>query len=580
MAVNLYCKADEMPVCALCKLVGKHQGHEVAALSDAYKEKKDVLIQEVSVLKDRNKEISQFVDGMRETCVKVQEEEEKLKLLKEEITKKEEHLQKAQAVVAYVEEVLKEKDQSCFLQAVKSTRDRVEKSHDRDELTAPADWMFKGFDLSRAAKELQAIDLCVVRTEASQDNFRLRSEFTKAMEDNARSVENLESELASLRAEVQQLRDIKSDHMKDVPISQECRSYATVLSQDKSAPPPTPRLTRKQRQLTVVPTTTLASSPARLSVTDDNSGFTQVRRRRRGKAIVGRASNKGSLVVAKPRPVEVFVSRLSVETSAESLTQFLHDNEMEPIDCEKLVTRFGSYASFKLVIGKADSEKILSPDFWPSGILEHWLLPQDLHLLSELDDDYLAFGTSPVNTEEGILQGRPYGGVAVLWRQNIGLEECVQALSASSYLREYIQQYRRHGGYNYQNQYSHHNENNLIDGRTDTYWHSNSGHEDQHWLRLQLMPGVQARSLRLTFVPQPPGKWTENHRPKKVTVLTGDDFDNMAALETVRVGGEQREITLNIDAEKPFVQLTFQMKAPSDCIVSQLSIVASKPKAQ
>jgi len=58
---------------------------------------------------------------------------------------------------------------------------------------------------------------------------------------------------------------------------------------------------------------------------------------------------------------------------------------------------------------------------------EHWLLPQDLHLLSELDDDFLAFGTSPVNTEEGILQGRPYGGVAVLWRQNIGLEVSIES---------------------------------------------------------------------------------------------------------------------------------------------------------
>ncbi|XP_035673176.1 probable E3 ubiquitin-protein ligase MID2 [Branchiostoma floridae] len=156
--VNLYCKADGMPVCSLCKLVGKHQGHKVAALSDAYKEKKDILIKEVSALKERNKEINRFVTRMRETCVKVQEqnkkwqerlvqgvadlvqileerkhflakalseeEEEKLKLLKEEIAKKEEHLQKAQAVVAYVDEVLKEKDQSCFLQAVQSTRDR------------------------------------------------------------------------------------------------------------------------------------------------------------------------------------------------------------------------------------------------------------------------------------------------------------------------------------------------------------------------------------------------------------------------------------------------------------------------
>ncbi|XP_035678825.1 uncharacterized protein LOC118417380 [Branchiostoma floridae] len=115
------------------------------------------------------------------------------------------------------------------------------------------------------------------------------------------------------------------------------------------------------------------------------------------------------------------------KTMADNARSFVHDNEMELVDCEKLETRFNSYASFKLVIGKADSDKILLPEFWPSGILEHWLLPHDLHLLSELDADFSAYGTSPVNTEEGFLQGRPYGGVAVLWRQNIGLEVSIES---------------------------------------------------------------------------------------------------------------------------------------------------------
>ncbi|XP_019620741.1 PREDICTED: probable E3 ubiquitin-protein ligase MID2 [Branchiostoma belcheri] len=353
--VNLYCKVEEAPVCALCKLVGKHQGHEVAALSDAYKEKKDVLMEEVSALKNRNEEISQFVAGMRETCAKVQEqnktwqvklvqgisrlekilkerkkflakaiseeEEEKLKLLREEISKKEEHLQKSQAVVAYVEEVLKEKDQSCFLQAVKSTRERVEKSHDKDSLAVPVGWMFKGFDFSREVEALKAMDLTELTTS---------------------------------------------------------------------------------------------------------------------------------------------------------------------------------------------------------------------------------------------------------WH------ECVQQVWASSEFVEFKQQYNQ---YNYRQERVpvYYNTDNLIDNRANTYWHSNSG-QAQHWLRLQLQPGVQARTLKLSLVPKPPGKWTENHRPEKVTLLAGNDFNNMAALETVHVGKEQSEITLNVDTEKSFLQLTFEMKTPSECIVSQLSIVASKPK--
>ncbi|CAH1233048.1 MID1 [Branchiostoma lanceolatum] len=314
--VNMYCKVDEMPVCALCMMVGKHKGHQGAALSDAYKEKKDVLIEEVSALKDRNKEISQFVTAMHETCSKVQEEEKKLKLLKEEITKKEKHLQEAQSVVAYVEEVLKEKDQSCFLQAVKSTRERVKKSHDRDHLAAPADWEFKGFDFSGEAEALMAMDL---------------------------------------------------------------------------------------------------------------------------------------------------------------------------------------------------SELVTS------------------------------------------------------WHQ------CVQELSASS-------QGARGGRYSYQHyQWA---TNNLVDGQLDTYWRSDNDHEAQHWLQLQLRPGFQARTLRLSLVPQPaPEVWTENNKPVKVTVLTGDDFKNMTVLETVHVGKEQREIPVNIEAAKSFLKLKFCMKTPSYCIVSQLSIVASKPKA-
>ncbi|XP_066299281.1 E3 ubiquitin-protein ligase Midline-1-like isoform X2 [Branchiostoma lanceolatum] len=148
--VNLYCKADEMPVCALCKLVGKHQGHEVAAMSDAYKEKKDVLVNEVSALKDRNKEISQFVTDMRGTCVEVQEQNKKWQ-------------EKLVQGIARLGKILEERKNflaKAISEAVKSTRERVEKSHDTDPLAAPADWMFKGCDFSREAKALEAMDMC------------------------------------------------------------------------------------------------------------------------------------------------------------------------------------------------------------------------------------------------------------------------------------------------------------------------------------------------------------------------------------------------------------------------------------
>lgn len=34
--VNMYCVTDEQLICALCKLVGRHRDHQVAALGDRY----------------------------------------------------------------------------------------------------------------------------------------------------------------------------------------------------------------------------------------------------------------------------------------------------------------------------------------------------------------------------------------------------------------------------------------------------------------------------------------------------------------------------------------------------------------
>ncbi|CAG4954359.1 unnamed protein product [Colias eurytheme] len=50
---------------------------------------------------------------------------------------------------------------------------------------------------------------------------------------------------------------------------------------------------------------------------------------------------------------------------------------------------------------------------------ETWLMPHDLGFLSEIDEDFLYHGISGVNASEGILKGRPYGGVALLWRKNL-----------------------------------------------------------------------------------------------------------------------------------------------------------------
>ena len=57
---------------------------------------------------------------------------------------------------------------------------------------------------------------------------------------------------------------------------------------------------------------------------------------------------------------------------------------------------------------------------------EHWLLPNELHLLSEVQTDFLAFGASAVDIGSDILVGRPYGGTAILFKKI--LADCISSV--------------------------------------------------------------------------------------------------------------------------------------------------------
>ena len=48
---------------------------------------------------------------------------------------------------------------------------------------------------------------------------------------------------------------------------------------------------------------------------------------------------------------------------------------------------------------------------------EHWLLPNELSLLSTLHVDFLATSFSAVYISTQILIGRPYGGTAILYKR-------------------------------------------------------------------------------------------------------------------------------------------------------------------
>ncbi|XP_063385061.1 uncharacterized protein LOC134671173 [Cydia fagiglandana] len=64
------------------------------------------------------------------------------------------------------------------------------------------------------------------------------------------------------------------------------------------------------------------------------------------------------------------------------------------------------------------------------ALQESWLLPTEIPYLGNISSEFSFTGTSAVDTSSGMLKGRPYGGVALLWRSN--LFQCVTVLQCSN----------------------------------------------------------------------------------------------------------------------------------------------------
>ena len=54
---------------------------------------------------------------------------------------------------------------------------------------------------------------------------------------------------------------------------------------------------------------------------------------------------------------------------------------------------------------------------------EHWLLSGNLARLGSIHKDFMFYGVSGVKEEcSSVIYGRPYGGVALLWRKSLALQ--------------------------------------------------------------------------------------------------------------------------------------------------------------
>ncbi|CAH1264297.1 MID1 [Branchiostoma lanceolatum] len=192
--INLVCIACEVPICQLCKLVGKHKEHDVDALSTQYNVKKEHLAGNVLKLKSWMSSLETFINDLDDMKQQVKEggeqmrekvkaavdelftilqerrdamleksrdiEKEKMDKIDQEETKRKDEVKTCKAVTSYADEVAKETDQACFLQAVKATNDRVTKtSPTEDVLQLPCDANFPAPTFSSVVKLLRKLSL-------------------------------------------------------------------------------------------------------------------------------------------------------------------------------------------------------------------------------------------------------------------------------------------------------------------------------------------------------------------------------------------------------------------------------------
>lgn len=59
------------------------------------------------------------------------------------------------------------------------------------------------------------------------------------------------------------------------------------------------------------------------------------------------------------------------------------------------------------------------------ALQETWLFPYDIPMLGTIVLDFAYTGTSAMDISTGVFRGRPYGGVAILWRKSMFKEVTV-----------------------------------------------------------------------------------------------------------------------------------------------------------
>uniref|UniRef100_A0A2I3SM24 E3 ubiquitin-protein ligase Midline-1 n=1 Tax=Pan troglodytes TaxID=9598 RepID=A0A2I3SM24_PANTR len=191
--VNMYCVTDDQLICALCKLVGRHRDHQVAALSERYDKLKvspirlkrskgleGTLIAKMELLsKFLNVNASRQEAKLTEECdllieiiqqrrqiigTKIKEGKVmRLRKLAQQIANCKQCIERSASLISQAEHSLKENDHARFLQTAKNITERVSMATASSQVLIPEINLNDTFDtfaldFSREKKLLECLD--------------------------------------------------------------------------------------------------------------------------------------------------------------------------------------------------------------------------------------------------------------------------------------------------------------------------------------------------------------------------------------------------------------------------------------
>uniref|UniRef100_A0A665U816 E3 ubiquitin-protein ligase Midline-1 n=1 Tax=Echeneis naucrates TaxID=173247 RepID=A0A665U816_ECHNA len=194
--VNMYCVTDDQLICSLCKLVGRHRDHQVAALSDRYEKLRQALDSNLSNLIKRNNELESLMGKLIQTCQhvevnashqegklmeecdvlidiiqqrrqiigsKIKEGKVRLRKLAQQISNCKQCIERSSALITQADQTLKETDHARFLQTAKSINERVSMATASTQVLIPEIHLTDTFDtfaldFTREKKLLENLD--------------------------------------------------------------------------------------------------------------------------------------------------------------------------------------------------------------------------------------------------------------------------------------------------------------------------------------------------------------------------------------------------------------------------------------